>query len=104
MPGAMEADRELARLRWRCRRGMRELDMLLLAYTDGCYPQADAAEQAAFRRLLSLPDPEILALLTGRSSADDALLGTIIERLLQPKSAAEPALPAAGSGTTASCP
>ena len=76
------ADPEMARLRWRCRRGMRELDMLLLGYVNDVYPRADAAEQAAFRRLLTAPDPEILALLTGRSQTDDEHLAGIIERLL----------------------
>ena len=74
---------EMARLRWRCRRGMRELDMLLLDFVDNHYPQADETEQAAFRRLLTTPDPEILALLTGRSATDDEHLAHVIERLLR---------------------
>ncbi len=61
---------------------MRELDMLLLEYVDNVYPQADKIEQAAFRRLLTTPDPEILALLTGQSSTQDEHLAQIIERLL----------------------
>jgi antitoxin CptB len=74
---------EMARLRWRCRRGMRELDMLLLDYVDDTYPQAGEIEQAAFRRLLTTPDPEILALLTGQSSTDDEHLAYVIKRLLR---------------------
>jgi len=74
---------EMARMRWRCRRGMRELDMLLLDYMDNRYPQADEPEQAAFRRLLTTPDPEILALLTGQSSTDDEHLAYVIKRLLR---------------------
>jgi len=70
-------------MRWRCRRGMRELDMLLLDYMDNRYPQADEPEQAAFRRLLTTPDPEILALLTGQSSTDDERLAYVIKRLLR---------------------
>lgn len=61
---------------------MRELDMLLLGYVDDVYPQAGEVEQAAFRRLLSVPDPEILALLTGRSQTDDEDLAHVVERLL----------------------
>ena len=72
------ADVEMSRLRWRCRRGMRELDTLLLRYVDEVYPGAGADEQAAFRRLLTTPDPEILALLTGRSATDDPQLAKII--------------------------
>ncbi|MDP6694351.1 MAG: succinate dehydrogenase assembly factor 2 [Gammaproteobacteria bacterium] len=75
-------DTELAKLRWRCRRGMRELDMLLLDYLDRHYGAADATEQGAFEKLLTVPDPEILALLTGQSKADDEALRNVIERLL----------------------
>jgi len=76
-------DPQLAQLRWRCRRGMRELDMLLLGYVDNVYPAAGVDEQAAFRRLLTTPDPEILALLTGRSATDDAGVADIIATLLE---------------------
>jgi len=79
----MTADPELSRLRWRCRRGMRELDMLLLNYLDSFYVDAEPVEQRAFRRLLTTPDPDILALLTGRASADDEHLSYVIKRLLE---------------------
>ena len=72
----------MARLRWRCRRGMRELDTLLLDYVDSVYPGAADHEQAAFRRLLTTPDPDILSLLTGRSQTDDEHLAHVIQRLL----------------------
>jgi antitoxin CptB len=73
---------EMARLRWRCRRGMKELDLLLLDYIDHWYGDADATGQRTFKRLLSMPDPEILALLTGRSEPENEHLALIIERLL----------------------
>jgi len=62
---------------------MRELDMLLLGYVNNIYLDADRAHQKAFRRLLTMPDPDILALLTGRSSTDDEDLANVIERLLE---------------------
>jgi len=37
---------------------------------------------SAFQKLLTVPDPEILALLTGRAEADDEALRDVIERLL----------------------
>ena len=74
-------DPEMRRLRWRCRRGMKELDLLLLNYIDEVYSASRPERQLAFRRLLSMPDPEILALLTGRSEADDEHLAHVIERL-----------------------
>ena len=83
LQGEMPSDPEISRLRWRCRRGMRELDMLLLGYVENHYLQAQPAEQQAFRRLLTTPDPDILALLTGRALADDEHLDYVIKRLLE---------------------
>lgn len=73
---------ELRRLRWRCRRGMRELDELLIAYMDRSYAESGPAQQAAFASLLTLQDPEILALLTERARADDPELHALVQRLL----------------------
>jgi succinate dehydrogenase flavin-adding protein (antitoxin of CptAB toxin-antitoxin module) len=61
---------------------MRELDMLLLAFVENEYAVAGSLDQKAFRQLLTLPDPEILALLTGKSTVDDSRLQNIVERLL----------------------
>lgn len=72
----------MSQLRWRCRRGMKELDLLLLEFVDNEYSAAGADIQRAFKQLLSMPDPEILALLTGRSSTDDEHLAHVLERLL----------------------
>ena len=52
-----------SRLQWQCRRGMRELDVLLVAYLDRRYDQAPASEKAAFRALLELPDPQLMSYL-----------------------------------------
>ena len=57
---------ELAKLRWKCRRGMKELDLLLLSYLDSRYTVAGPAEQGAFRELLDMQDPELFAFVTGR--------------------------------------
>jgi antitoxin CptB len=55
---------ELARLKWQCRRGMKELDLLLENYLATEYLHADAAEKARFITLLALEDDELLAVLT----------------------------------------
>jgi antitoxin CptB len=53
----------MSHLRWQCRRGMRELDELLLRYLDDNYESAGAAEKAAFQRLLSLSDAALMSYL-----------------------------------------
>ena len=47
---------DLGQLRWRCRRGMKELDVLLARYVDQRFCSASNAEQEAFRRLLKTED------------------------------------------------
>jgi len=71
-----------AQLVWQCRRGMRELDVILMRYMQKDYDAADQGEKTSFEALLSLQDPEILDLLTGRIVADDDGLRHIIERIL----------------------
>lgn len=77
----MDSERR-ARIKWRCRRGMRELDVLLMRYVERALDAADSDEQAAFETLLSLQDPEIHDLLTGRLTAQDRRLQHVVERLL----------------------
>ncbi|TAL41883.1 MAG: succinate dehydrogenase assembly factor 2 [Methylovulum sp.] len=55
--------KDLARLKWQCRRGMLELDLLLKNYLESRYVLADRAEKAQFSALLKLEDGELLAAL-----------------------------------------
>jgi antitoxin CptB len=54
------------RLRWRCRRGMLELDLMLNAFLDQGFEQLDTGEQSVFQRLLDYPDQTLLEMLMGR--------------------------------------
>lgn len=73
------------RLRWRCRRGMKELDVLLLNYLEQHYPETSAAEQRAFAALLELPDPQLWAYLSGRETPTDDSLAPLIDRIARPR-------------------
>ncbi len=74
---------EIGKLRWRCRRGMKELDLLLTRYVDEQFADAAAEQQAAFRRLLEFQDPLIYDYLLGRDAPTDPHLATLIDRLIQ---------------------
>ena len=69
------------RLRWRCRRGTRELDLMLERYLERGWPRAGAAERAAFERLLDAPDPELHALLTGVAAPAEPELARLLARM-----------------------
>lgn len=70
-----------SRLRWFCRRGMKELDVLLSRFLDEAYADASGAEQRGFERMLSLPDPELYAYLTGRDRIDDEEIDRVVQRI-----------------------
>jgi antitoxin CptB len=70
---------ELGRLRWRCRRGMKELDILLRRYVDERFCDAPPAHQEAFRRLLDAQDTAIYAYCLGRQAPPTALLAALID-------------------------
>jgi antitoxin CptB len=72
---------ELGRLRWRCRRGMKELDLLLTRYVDEQFCDAPPAHQEAFRRLLDTEDSAIYAYCLGREAPPTDLLAALIERI-----------------------
>jgi antitoxin CptB len=74
-------DARIAKLKWRCRRGMRELDSLLLAFVDGAAASFTNAELACFEEILALPDPVLHAYLLGRSAPPDAPTAELIERI-----------------------
>lgn len=78
-----------SQLWWRCRRGMRELDIALMRYLELNYDAAGQVEKKSFETLLSWQDPEILDLLTGRLVVDDADLHHVIERILANSRAAD---------------
>jgi antitoxin CptB len=56
----------VGRLRWRCRRGMKELDKLLISYLDHHAHTADPDEIAAFEALLDEQDHDLWRWFLGR--------------------------------------
>ena len=72
---------ELNRLRWQCRRGMRELDLLLLQFLDSGYAELDANAAYAFNRLLDCPDALLLEWLLGRQLPSDKEVADVVQRI-----------------------
>ena len=71
---------DVGKLRWRCRRGMKELDILLTRYVDERYGSASAEEQQAFLGLLETQDPVIYAYCLGQEPPPEHL-AALIERI-----------------------
>jgi antitoxin CptB len=77
----MTAERELARLRWRCRRGMRELDAVLETFLASSFASLSDPEKSNFAALLDLPDPDLYAYLSGRREPMDPGSAALIARI-----------------------
>jgi antitoxin CptB len=71
---------ELGKLRWRCRRGMKELDVLLARYMEERFCAASGPEQAAFRQLLETQDGALYAYCLG-AARPPAKFAALIERI-----------------------
>jgi antitoxin CptB len=73
--------RALERLRWRCRRGMLENDLILTRFLDTRGATMRADEMAALERLLELDDNELWDLASGRADPVDAALRPLVAAL-----------------------
>lgn len=60
-----------ARIAWRCRRGMRELDLLLANFLTSGLKTLKRADLDDLEHLLEQPDQDILAWLTGAAEPED---------------------------------
>ncbi len=58
---------DLPRLRFLCRRGMKELDVLFTGWLERRYPQASAEQRSVFVDLLTQEDPELWAWIVGQT-------------------------------------
>lgn len=72
----------IGRLRWQCRRGMKELDALMLRYLDDHYADAPDEDKQAFEDILALSDPELVGyFLKGETPATEPLR-RVVRRIL----------------------
>ena len=73
--------KELERVRWRCRRGLLELDIVLGRFVEQRYAGLDEAQLVAFDELLDMPDTELWDMITGREAPPQEGLRTVLEWL-----------------------
>jgi antitoxin CptB len=58
---------ELDRIRWRCRRGLLELDLVLARFLERSYAGLTPAEHEVFKGLLERSDNDLWDLLSGKA-------------------------------------
>lgn len=61
----MSNDSHINKLKWRCRRGMLELDVILQDFIENTYQSISPELQVEFERLIEVEDTELYAWLMG---------------------------------------
>lgn len=73
---------ELKRLYWHCRRGMLELDVLLMPFVQEVYPSLDEQDQERFKKLLICEDQDMFGWFMQRDEPEDPDLKKIVNMIL----------------------
>ncbi|MBI79051.1 MAG: succinate dehydrogenase assembly factor 2 [Pseudomonadota bacterium] len=69
----------ISKLRWRCRRGMRELDSVLINFLDNFFVDLNQEEKEMFASLLELPDPDLHSFILGNKLSDNEVLVNLLK-------------------------
>lgn len=70
-----------SRLRWRCRRGMLELDLILNQFLDQGYDALDASQKSLLDQMLDYPDQLLFDLLLGHMTSSDKDIAQLVTRI-----------------------
>ena len=74
-------DQQLERLRWQCRRGMLEVDLLLNRFLESEYGELTDEEKRRFVSLLEYPDQVLLEWLMGREKPADGGVAHVVDKI-----------------------
>lgn len=70
---------ETDRIRWQCRRGLLELDLILAKFLDVHLENLTIENREAFKRLLEYPDNDLLDFATGKLPPPDVEAAAVIK-------------------------
>ena len=67
------------RIRWRCRRGLLELDLVLSKFLSNRYAGLSDAQKAVFLEITSYSDNDLWDLLSGRAPPASSAIANLVE-------------------------
>jgi antitoxin CptB len=73
--------KNLERVRWRARRGLLELDIVLGRFIEAQYAQLDEAGRQAFEALLDMPDNPLWDMVAGRTDAASGEQQALLDKI-----------------------
>lgn len=79
----MTEDIEYKRLVWHSRRGMLELDVLLVPFVREVYPELAPEDQSRYRQLIECEDNDLFSWFMQRTRPEDPELARIVDLILR---------------------
>ena len=70
--------KRLSRLKWACRRGMLELDVLFMPFVEEAFNDLSYKDKELFERLLTCDDPDLWGWIMGHEDCADVELKRMI--------------------------
>ena len=77
------SDTEINRMRWACRRGMLELDLVLEPFVNALYAELDERDRQRFQQLMICEDQDLFTWFMQREKPDDKELQAIVSKILK---------------------
>ena len=76
-------NKEINRIHWKCRRGMREIDLLLREFSQTKLDQLNQNELVMFEEILNYDDQKLFDFIFKKTSLDNNLHGDFINKFLK---------------------
>ena len=73
--------KELERVRWRIRRGLLELDIILERFVEAHYERLTQEEKRVFEVLLDMPDTILWDMITGRQEVEQSEQQALLKKI-----------------------
>lgn len=71
------------RIKWACRRGMLELDVIIMPFFEECFDTLSAQEQQDFVMLLECDDPDLFSWLMKHGRSDNPALAAMTDKIVE---------------------
>lgn len=78
----MYTPQEKARIKWACRRGMLELDVVIMPFYEECFDSLSESDQKDFVSLLECDDPDLFNWVMKHGRSDDEKLANMIDKII----------------------
>lgn len=73
---------EKARIKWGCRRGMLELDVVIMPFFEECFEDLTEKEQQDFVALLECDDPDLFTWIMGHQRSENLCHANMVDKII----------------------